>query len=207
MKTTLEMTIQNQSNGIAYVRVYLLKANRDISAYLTSYWKPDNLWNEAMNDHDNGTEYPMTHLGATPYDVTEFGVSWKIIKDRRLVLKPNKQAKIVMHTDEHKAWSLSELMGDLEVSGTPVGAIRNRTYGVMIVAHGQPVSDTTTKTSINDGITRIIGTWVWKCWAGNMIDQQIINYQSSNTVDGRAGGITGMIFQDTDIQETAVVVT
>jgi len=196
--TLLEMQCVSASSGIQQVTVYLVRANRDTAASSESGTSPIGAWTEVAQEVSN--IMPPTLIGETPYR-TGFGNYWKIVKAEKVILNPGQCFRIRIKTNEH--WGPSPVQCGRNVeSSAAYYAIRNRTYGVLLVNHGLPVADSTTNTYVNYGSAKLNFTWKWSIWSSTKIHQQENTTAFTNTIDAPATITTAVeIGDDTGMRE------
>jgi len=159
MKTThLDMQCVSASTGIQEATVYIVRANRDTGALTNGTTNPLGAWEQCAINVP-ATQFP-TVIGETPY-VPGFGQYWKIIKKQKLVLNPGQCFRIRVHTKEDWAPMWAHIGKAIENPTAGYTNVKGRTYGVMIVNKGMPVSDAGNATLVNYGSAKINLTWRW----------------------------------------------
>jgi len=178
--TNMLMEVLSASTGIQEVTVYIVKANKDTPSGSSGSTTPSTCWTECTNTIV--TAQLPTVIGETPYGAIGFGSYWKIIKTQKVVLNPGQCFRIKIQTDEHWGPSFSTIGKDVESAAAHTN-LRGRTYGVLIVTKGMPVSDSVSPLLVNYGSAKLNLTWKFTMESSTKIHANIDRFANTNTID------------------------
>lgn len=135
---TAEYVYSNQSAATAICTIYDCQAKRDLSSALN--FAPRAAWLQGVTDEGQVTE--MTTVGAKPYDVMLFKAFWGIVKTHKVTIPPGgiHRHRITFHPNCIYDGAVAQYAtyGSMGLDSSP-----------MIVWHGQPAHDSTTKTQVS----------------------------------------------------------
>jgi hypothetical protein len=137
----MELLMSNATNDVINVKIYDVIARRDITA--SSYANPAVSW--AVGNTDEGLTNLYTTVGSTPFQAPGFTEFWCV----------QKVTDVNLHTGGHHKHTVTikpkRMFSDelLQSVGATAAAIAKFTAFSMIVIHGYPVNDNTTKTQVS----------------------------------------------------------
>lgn len=134
---TGEYVYSNQSAATAIATIYDVQCKRDLSSALN--FAPRAAWLQGVTDE--GVLLEMTTVGAKPYDVMLFNSFWKVIKTHKIMIPPGGVHRHRFTFKPHTVYN-----GAVAQYATYGSA--GLTSSSMIVWHGQPAHDSTTKTQV-----------------------------------------------------------
>lgn len=186
--TLCRMKMLSASTGMMKTTIYFLRANKDTpSASAATTW-PRNAWVEGSNEIP--TIEPVTSIGARPY-FPAFGTIWKICKKRTIVMNPGQALYVTMKSNEHYRLNTGKIGGNIE-AGAPHCLVGGRSYGILVIVEGYPVTNQVAYTGVGIGLGTTIGsakltcTWDWEVRSSTFIHANTQRNIKSNTFDGNA---------------------
>lgn len=165
-------------NNCVVVTAYVLKCNRDIAAGALIV-SPSAVWEKLANDYTDAQ--PPGNIDEDPTNCPGFGSWWKIIKKSRFTLNPGQAFRMNISTKE--MWLPSNASLQASTGANFYAAVRGRTYAVMFVTKGFPVSNDTS-TAVNYGPSKINYTWTFRCKTSRSEENPRVNrFNVLNTID------------------------
>jgi len=177
--TRLNMQLLSASTGLMNVTIYIVRAARDTATGSNGVTSPVNAWIEAAANI-SGSRNP-TIPGETPF-VEAYGSYWRVVKTQKLIMNPGQACSMSITTDEHWSPSKTSLGVDVE-SNQYYNNIRNRTFGVLVVAQGYPVSDSVNPNLVSIGSAKVNITWDWRLDSSTCVHGQFDKSTIVNTHD------------------------
>lgn len=140
-----ELAIQNSSNGVVKLIIYVLMARRDIYKNSSGdLGDPVNCWIRGDKDTNTGGTDTTTFLGARPTDSIIFNKFWKIKKVVYTELSPDQVHYQRVRYDINKR--LNEEVAAM-TSDSNMG-IKGWTLNYLIVGYGQPIGDNASSSTV-----------------------------------------------------------
>lgn len=155
--TSAQIKMMSATNAMMEVVVYDVKAQRDMQRDDTDEY-PHLSWNNS-GVLTNGGNPNTTRLGVTPFNSgPTFGTNWHITRTTRKTLNPG-QAYIhsIKTVENYRAYR-----GSYATTG-PLTVIRKRTYGVIIVIRGFPISSASSADAVSLSACALDCQWTYKC--------------------------------------------
>lgn len=144
-----EMYITNANQGVCKLYIYDFISRKDTNQV------PSTLWSTGQNDQGQGTN-SIYNVGMTPFSSPLFCQAFKVIKITKVILVGGYSHLHKISHSCNRQISYEYTNGNL----SNATQFRGITVGSMIVAHGMPANDATTKTQVSTGEVAL--DYVWK---------------------------------------------
>ena len=137
LSASAELSFTNQDQAAVKIQIYDLICRRDTNTDAASFW--------AYGDTDEGDTSAEQVVGALPFSSDTLCQYWKVCKCTHLTLEQGKNHVHRIRYTPNKVMSK-------EVINNSTGAFISRfSIGVLVVIHGLPTNDATTKTTVSTG--------------------------------------------------------
>lgn len=147
MSCSAELMITNQDVGNARITLYDVVCRRDCN--YTNNSSPSNAWLHSYADQGATN---TVYIGATPFSAELFTQFYKVVKITHIVLGQGQ-----CHT--HRVHYAPNKVIDGEYVQYDGYGFKGLTCFTMLVDHGMPYNDSTTKTSVSTGNTALDVVW------------------------------------------------
>lgn len=197
-KTQTDFQLVNMSNATAHVTIYFLKCRKSMAYTSDVAGDPAAIWTDLASQLT--ATNPVTTLGATPFDVGDFGRWFHIFKTKKYRMNPGQTKQFTVKTLEHFQYSWAKLGFNVDTTA-PNNTIAGRTWGILAVVSGTIGVDSATPSLINTTAGRIGYSWVHKMWTSLNAHHQRANPLITNQLDGLSGGADILINDDVGAEE------
>lgn len=149
MSCSAEVLLTNQDIGNARITLYDIVARRDLAASNVS--DPSTAWGHSYGDQ-TASNSNSNLLGSTPFSADLFTQFFKVLKITHITLGQGQSHTHRVHYQPNKKI-------DGEYVQYENQGFKGLTCFTMMVDHGMPYNDTTTKTSVSSGKSAIDYVW------------------------------------------------
>jgi hypothetical protein len=158
--TELNMQLVSASTNIMEVQILFCRAVRDTQSSSEPTTGVRQVWVETALEMVS-TQAP-TVVDEYPTRNEGFGSYWHIASRKKFIMNPGQSRSVRVKTHEGN-WAPTKVSLGVNVeTGGYYNNIRGRTYAIMIIMKGYPVSDSTNNTFVNVGAGKINLTWTFK---------------------------------------------
>lgn len=202
LSSEVQLKFINFSNVVTTCTLYILRMRKGLQGYASQYsaraMQPHLMFAHLYNSHlPISPLHDADSIGASPYDIAEFGSFCKIIQRRQFTLDAGATCSHTIKTYEYFSYNWNKLgYGQAEAETCSVW-LPGRTYGFMMSFHGTPASDTTTPSLVNISPSSIGYSYVFKMKTSTQDHQAANNVSATNALDPRSGDGSNIIMDET----------
>nr|WAE42474.1 MAG: capsid protein [Cressdnaviricota sp.] len=146
----MELLFSNATNDVVHLMIYDCVCRRDIAS--GAFYQPSLAWQQGATDAGVSTDWSV--VGSTPFSVPGFTEFWEI----------EKITDVDLHTGGHHKHKTSfqpfcVINNEIVGAGGNTPAWGKLTRYSMVVVHGYPINDSTTKTQVSTASCSLDMVW------------------------------------------------